>query len=176
MDPWFIHSHKPQQKFVRNWLKKVQISTRHILSCMLLINCQKSGYPSDWEFSHMCRSSVRMEWTLSWEIPTAITMFLTATRLSPITISWTLITISGCHSDRPSRTGSSTLEFCHLAFYDSIGRGILPTPVLLRLSAWTAFEPPFSNFVHFAKVMCPVYFNMSPLRYKPAKWHGLLVT
>ena len=51
--PSFVHSHKPQQKLVRNRLKNVQISTRHILSRVLLISCQKFGYPTGWEFSYI---------------------------------------------------------------------------------------------------------------------------
>ena len=34
LDLCFIHSHTPQQKFVRICLKKVHISERHILSCV----------------------------------------------------------------------------------------------------------------------------------------------
>ena len=53
LDPCFIHIHNPWQKLVRICLKKVQISVRHILSCVLLMNCQKSGFPVGWGFSHI---------------------------------------------------------------------------------------------------------------------------
>ena len=41
------------------------------------------------------RSSVRMECTISWEIPAELAMHLSVTRLSLRTISWTLVTIWG---------------------------------------------------------------------------------
>ena len=41
------------------------------------------------------RSSVRMKCTISWEIATELVMYLSVNRLWPITISWTLVTLSG---------------------------------------------------------------------------------
>ena len=104
MDPFLIiHSHKPQQKLARVCLKKVQISTRHIPTCMLLINCQKSGLPSCWKFSYIqIFRKNGMKSVLSNPNNT--------TRLSPITISGTLVTISRVAKvrDRPYWTGSSS--------------------------------------------------------------------
>ena len=84
--------------------KKFRLAS-DILSCVLLINCQKSGYPTGWEFSHIqifCKNS-------SWEIPTALAMHHSVTRLWPITISRTLVTISGVDTVRgPSEWGSTS--------------------------------------------------------------------
>ena len=41
------------------------------------------------------RSSVRMECSLSCEMPTVLAIYLSVTRLLVITVSWTLLTISG---------------------------------------------------------------------------------
>ena len=62
------------------------------------------------------RSSVRMECTLSCEMPTVLAIYLSVTRLSVITISWTLLTISGVATATglPGRGSSSRLCLPHL--------------------------------------------------------------
>ena len=106
MDPYFIHGHKTQQKLVMIGLKRVQISMWHILSCLLLINCQKSGYPRGWVL--ISRSFVRMEWTLSWEIPTGNSISYVSLYNSSVTHNHIMDFsdyFRSCHSDRPSRMG-----------------------------------------------------------------------
>ena len=128
VDPCFIQAETCQELC----LKMVQISTN--IFCVVCF--QKSGYPTGWEFYHILsywefyhigsfiisRVVIRMEWTLSWKIPTALVMYLSATRLSPVTVSWTL----GLFRELPQWQAFTLsalpvkLKFCQLSLYGSI--------------------------------------------------------
>ena len=98
-----------------------------IFSRVLLINRQIVSVPQRANSFLISRPSVRMEWTLSWEIPKSLVMYFSVTRRSQIKTSWTLETIS----EVATVTGlpgqgvilealSATLKFCHPPFYRSI--------------------------------------------------------
>ena len=77
------------------------------MSCVPLINCQKSGYPTGWEFLHMqifCKNG--MHYFLRKPYRTSYASFCNSSVTQ--NISWTLVTISGVVSVRGLPKSGST--------------------------------------------------------------------
>ena len=99
------------------------------------------------------------------------------------TISWTLVTVSGLATvtGLPELGSSSRLSLPRLNaathFFTVVyKRASFPSDVISRSFMQILNHRWFSNFVLFAKGMCPGYFTCNPFRHKLTKCHGLLVT